>query len=167
MIKKYLDKEPHIEENVFCAENATLIGEVIIEEDASIWFNTVLRADNELIKIGQGSNIQDNCTVHVDEGFSVIVGKGVTVGHNVILHGCKICDNSLIGMGSILLDGVEIGGNTIIGAGSLVTSGKKIPSGVLCLGSPAKVIRELTEEEIQSIRNSSSHYIDKSKKYMK
>ncbi len=167
MVIKYLNKEPFIEENVFCAENATLIGEIVIEKDASIWFNSVLRADNELIKIGEGSNIQDNCTIHVDEGFSVIVGKGVTVGHNVILHGCKVGDNSIIGMGSILLDGAEIGENTIIGAGSLVTSGKKIPSGVLCLGSPAKVIRELTEEEVQSIRNSSNHYIDKSKKYMK
>jgi len=166
MIRKYLDKKPLIEENVFCAENATLIGEVIIEKDASVWFNTVLRADNELIKIGEGSNIQDNCTVHVDEGYSVEIGKGVTVGHNVVLHGCKVGDNSLIGMGSILLDGVEIGENTIIGAGSLVTSGKKIPSGVLCLGSPAKVIRELTQEEIQSIGNSSCHYIEKSKKYL-
>ncbi|WBW98721.1 gamma carbonic anhydrase family protein [Oceanirhabdus sp. W0125-5] len=167
MIKEYFNKKPFIEEGVFYAENATLIGEVILEKDSSVWFNTVLRADNELIKIGEGTNIQDNCTVHVDEGFPVEIGKGVTVGHNVILHGCKVGDNSLIGMGSILLDGVEIGENTIIGAGSLVTSGKKIPSGVLCLGSPAKVIRELTQEEIKSIGHSSNHYVAKSKEYLK
>lgn len=167
MIIDYLDNKPEINSESFCAPNATIIGKCIINKDAGIWFNTVLRADNEVINIGEGTNIQDNCTVHVDYGYPVNVGKNVTVGHNVVLHGCKIGDNSLIGMGSILLDGVEIGENVIIGAGSLVTSGKKIPAGVLCLGSPAKIIRELTDEEIKSIKESAKHYVEKSKDYIK
>lgn len=163
---KYNDKNPIISKESFTAENSSIIGEVILEDHSSIWFGAVLRADVNTIKIGKGTNIQDNCTVHVDDDYDVIIGENVTVGHNAIIHGCKIGDNSLIGMGSIILDGATIGSNTIIGAGSLVTSNKEIPSGVLCLGSPAKVIRELTEEEIISIKNSSKHYIELSKEYM-
>lgn len=163
---KYNNKKPMISNESYVAENSAIIGDVILEDHSSIWFGAVLRADVNTIKIGKGSNIQDNCTVHVDDDYDVIVGENVTVGHNVVLHGCKIGDDSLIGMGSIILDGAVIGSNTIIGAGSLVTSNKEIPSGVLCLGSPAKAIRELTEEEIESIKNSSKHYIELSKEYM-
>lgn len=166
MKKNFMEKEPVCKNNVFVAENATLIGEVILEENSSVWFNTVIRADRGYVKIGKGSNIQDNSTVHVDYEHPVEVGENVTVGHNVILHGCRVGNNSLIGMGAIILDGAEIGENTIVGAGSLITSGKKIPSGVLCLGSPAKVIRELSQEEIDSIKRSSEHYIENARIYI-
>ncbi|MBC2579485.1 gamma carbonic anhydrase family protein [Clostridium sp. DJ247] len=166
MIHKYKDKVPDIHESCFIADSADVIGNVTIEEDATIWFGAVLRGDINSIHIGKKSNIQDNCTVHVDtSGMAVFVGEQVTVGHNVILHGCKIGDRSLIGMGSIILNGAEIGEQTIIGAGSVVTQNKKIPSGVLCLGSPAKVIRELTEEEKESIIKSAKYYVEEGKAY--
>lgn len=163
----YKENTPRVSNDAFCAPNSSIIGKCLIEKNVGIWFGAVLRADNEVIHIQEGSNIQDNCTVHVDDGYPVVVGKNVTVGHNVVLHGCKVGDNSIIGMGSIILDGAEIGDNVIIGAGSLVTSGKKIPAGVLCLGSPAKVIRDLTDEEIKSIEKSAKHYVEKSKEFTK
>lgn len=165
MIRNFMDKEPCISDKAFVAENAALIGDVVVKNSASVWYSAVLRGDNERILIGEGSNIQDNCTVHVDDGYPVNIGEGVTVGHNVILHGCTVGKNSLIGMGSTILDGAVIGENVIIGAGSLVTSGKQIPDGVLCLGSPAKVIRELSQEEIDSIKESAKHYMEKAEKY--
>lgn len=166
MIYKYNGKKPVIKENVFLAKSADLIGDVVLEENCTVLFGAVLRGDINSIHIGSGSNIQDNCVVHVDEGdLNVHIGNNVTIGHGAILHGCKINDNSLIGMGSIILNGVEIGSNTIIGAGSLVTSNKKIPSGVLCMGSPARVIRELSESEIASIKESAQDYMDLNKNF--
>jgi carbonic anhydrase/acetyltransferase-like protein (isoleucine patch superfamily) len=166
MIRKFKNMIPEVHKNTFIADNAEIIGNVSIEEDVSIWFGTVLRGDANFIHIGRGSNIQDNCTVHVDIGDAgVEVGEGVTVGHNVILHGCKVKNNSLIGMGSIILNGAEIGEETIVGAGSLITSNKKIPSGVLCMGSPAKVIRELTDEEKASLRSAAKSYVKESQFY--
>ncbi|WP_251862488.1 gamma carbonic anhydrase family protein [Clostridium sp. Marseille-Q2269] len=160
MIYKYNGKTPIIKENVFVANSADLIGNIILEEKSTVLFGAVLRGDINSIHVGYGSNIQDNCVLHVDEGDrQVYIGEYVTVGHGSILHGCKINDNSLIGMGSIILNGAEIGSNTIVGAASLITSDKKIPSGVLCIGSPAKVIRELTQEEIASIKESAEDYI--------
>lgn len=166
MIGKYKDKYPKIHESCFIAENASVYGDVAIEEDANIWFGTVMRGDSNSIFIGRGANIQDNCTLHVNSGQSpVYVGEYATIGHNVVLHGCRIGNFSMVGMGSIILDDVEIGDETIIGAGSLVTSGKKIPAGVLCMGSPAKVVRELNDEERRSLREISEHYIELSKEY--
>lgn len=165
MIRNFKDNVPKIHESCFIADSADIIGKVNIEEKCSIWFGAVLRGDCNSIHIGKGTNIQDNCTVHVGLNVSVEVGEYVTVGHNAIVHGCKIGDNCLIGMGAIILNGAEIGSDTIIGAGSLVTSGKKIPSGVLCIGSPAKVVRELTEEEKKNISVSSMHYIEEAKEY--
>ncbi|ENK1243643.1 gamma carbonic anhydrase family protein [Clostridium sp. FAM 1755] len=166
MIYEYNGKKPVIKENVFLAKSADLIGDVVLEENCTVLFGAVLRGDINSIHIGSGSNIQDNCVVHVDEGdLNVHIGNNVTIGHGAILHGCKINDNSLIGMGSIILNGVEIGSNTIIGAGSLVTSNKKIPSGVLCMGSPARVIRELSESEIASIKESAQDYMDLNKNF--
>lgn len=168
MICNFEEKRPEIKKNTFIAESAEVIGDVIVEEDASIWFGAVVRGDGNYITIGKGSNIQDNCTVHINPRvFPVIIGKNVTVGHGAIIHGSTIGDNCLIGMGAIILDGVEIGSNTIVGAGSLVTQGKKIPSGVLCIGSPAKVIRELSDEEKDKIRQSAEHYVELSRKYIK
>lgn len=161
MIHKFKGIIPEIHKSCYVAESAEIIGEAILEEDVTVWFGAVIRADDNKIHIGKGSNIQDNCILHssINHG-NIYIGEKVTVGHGVILHGCKINNNSLIGMGSIILDGAEIGSNTIIGAGSLVTSNKNIPSGVLCMGSPAKVIRKLTEKEINYINESAEHYIN-------
>lgn len=167
MIHNFENIKPNISEESFVAQSSDIIGNVILKEDSSIWFGAVLRGDCDKIIVGKGSNIQDNCTVHSDKDEPTEIGDYVTIGHNAIIHGCKIGNNSLVGMGAIVLNGAEIGENTIIGAGSLVTQGKKIPSGVLCLGSPAKVIRELTVEEINSIKESAEHYIHCSKSYMK
>ncbi|SEF87525.1 Carbonic anhydrase or acetyltransferase, isoleucine patch superfamily [Caloramator fervidus] len=166
MKHKYLNFLPKIHETVFIAEGAHIIGDVEIGEESNVWFNAVIRGDVNSIKIGKGTNIQDNTTIHASTGQSpTIIGDYVTIGHNCIIHGCKIGDYSLIGMGSIILDNAEIGEYTIIGAGSLVTQNKKIPPRVLCMGSPAKIIRELTDEEIEYLKNSAKHYIELSKNY--
>jgi carbonic anhydrase/acetyltransferase-like protein (isoleucine patch superfamily) len=166
MIQKFKNYKPEINADCFIAGNADIVGRVKIEADASIWFGAVLRGDLNNIHIGKGSNIQDNCTIHVDEGgCNAIVGEYSTIGHNAILHGCKIGNCSLVGMGSIVLEGAVIGDETMIGAGSLITSNKIIPSGVLCMGSPAKVIRELTDEEKKALRETAEGYIVLAKEY--
>jgi carbonic anhydrase/acetyltransferase-like protein (isoleucine patch superfamily) len=143
----------------FIADNATVIGNVRLLSKSSVWFNTVIRGDNEPIEVGEGSNVQDGCILHTDPGFPLTIGAGVTVGHRVMLHGCTIGDNSLIGIGSTVLNGAKIGTNCLVGAHSLVTEGKSFPDGSLILGSPAKVVRELTAEEIAGIKLSASHYV--------
>jgi len=160
MIKSYKGKSPIIKDSCFIAENATIIGDVKIAENANIWYGTVVRSDMSYTTIGENTNIQENTTVHNDFDTPTEIGNNVTIGHNCVIHGCKIGDNVLIGMGSVILNNAEIGENTIIGAGSLVTQGKKIPSGALCIGSPAKVVRELTDEEISSIKSSAIHYLE-------
>lgn len=166
MIHKFEDNYPEIHKNTFVAESSDIIGNIIIKEDCSIWFGAVLRADDNSIVIEKGTNIQDNCVVHINSGVnSTVIGEGVTVGHSAIVHGCKVGNHCLIGIGAIILDGAEIGDYTIIGAGSLVTQGAKIPSGVLCLGSPAKIIRELSDDEKKGLDDSAMHYIKLSKKY--
>jgi carbonic anhydrase/acetyltransferase-like protein (isoleucine patch superfamily) len=150
---------PKIAPDVFVADNATIIGDVVLGTRASVWFGAVLRGDVEKIRIGAGTNLQDLCVVHVDSGgFATVVGDDVTVGHRVILHGCKIGNHALVGMGSIVMNGAEIGDEVILGAGSLVSPGVRIPPGVLALGSPAKVKRQLTDEEKASIRDSGTRY---------
>ncbi|MFD3156050.1 gamma carbonic anhydrase family protein [Haloimpatiens sp. FM7330] len=167
MVYNYKDKSPKIDKSTFIAESADVIGDVTIEKNVSIWFGAVLRGDSNIICVGENTNIQDNTVVHVDSGkYPTIIGNNITIGHNAIIHGCKINDNVLIGMGTIILNGAEIGKNTIVGAGSLVTQNKKIPEGVLCLGSPAKVVRKLTQEEIKSIQESVDHYVKLSKEYL-
>ncbi len=165
MIIAYKAYKPSISDNSFVAENSTIVGRCSIAEDCSIWYNAVLRADVNEIIIGKGTNIQDGCVVHCDEDFGTRIGENVTVGHMAIVHGCTIGSNCIIGMGSVILDGAVIGDNVIIGANSLVTSGKAIPSGVLAMGSPAKVVRELTPEELEGIRSSVAGYIRLSKEY--
>lgn len=150
----------------FVADTASLIGDVILAKDSNVWFNAVLRADIAPIEIGEGSNVQDGTVCHVDHNKPIIVGKGVTIGHNVTLHGCKINDYSLIGMGAIVLDGAEVGTESLIGAGAVVTAGTKIPPKSLVLGTPAKVIRELTEEEINSIKYNGVLYVELAKAYV-
>ena len=142
-------------------------GDVSIEDKSSIWFGAVLRGDDNYIRIGKGTNIQDNAVIHVTKDTNpTIIGDYVTVGHNAIIHGATVEDHCLIGMGAIVLDGSVIGKNTIIGAGSLVTGGKEIPEGVLCLGSPAKVIRKLREDEIEKLYDSGEHYIKLAEIYL-
>ncbi|WML36905.1 gamma carbonic anhydrase family protein [Clostridium sp. OS1-26] len=166
MIRNFKEYTPKVHESCFVADTAEVIGKVTLDEKASVWFGAVIRGDSNTIHIGKGSNIQDNCTVHANiSGTPTEVGDYVTVGHNVVLHGCKIGSYSLIGMGSIILDGVEIGEGTMIGAGSLVPPNKKIPSGVLCMGSPAKVVRELTEEEKEYVRGAAEHYLEEAEAY--
>lgn len=140
------------------APNAQVMGNVIIEAGVGIWFGTVLRGDNEPITIGEGSNVQENSVFHTDPGFPVTIGKNCTIGHNAIIHGCMVGDNSLIGMGATVLSGAQIGKNCLIGAGALVTEGKVIPDGSLVVGMPAKAIRELDEGAIEGLTKSALHY---------
>lgn len=166
MIKSFKDKSPIIHENCFIAETANVVGEVNIGANSNIWYNVVIRADMNYVKIGENTNIQDNSVVHNAEKFPTIIGDNVTVGHSAVIHACTIGNNTLIGMGAIVLDGAEVGEETIIGAGALVAPGKKIPSGVLAVGSPAKVVRELTEEEKEGLKKSASNYVELSKHHM-
>ena len=159
MIKRVNGIEPKIDESVFVANSADVIGEVIIEKNSSIWYNVVIRGDEQPITIGENTNIQDGSVVHTGLNIPTILGRNVTVGHKALIHVCKRGDNTLIGMGSLVLDGAEVGEFTLLGAGSLVPPGKKIPSGVLAMGSPAKVIRELSDEEKESIKKSALDYI--------
>lgn len=143
MLIEFRDLKPRIAENVFIAPGAYIIGNVILEAYSSVWFNAVIRGDMDVIHIGSETNIQDNCSVHTDEGYPSKIGSRVTVGHNSVLHGCLIEDEALIGMGAVILNGARIGRGAIIGAGAVVTSGTVIPAGTLAVGSPAKVIRNL------------------------
>jgi len=161
----YKGTYPSISDSAFIAQNSSIIGNVTIKDNASIWFGAVLRGDINKITIGKGSNVQDNCTVHITSTAETIIGNYVTIGHNAVVHGCNINNNCLIGMGSIILDGAEIGEYSIVGAGSLVTRNKKFPSGVLIMGSPAKIVRNLTEEEKDNIKQSALNYIEEAKEY--
>lgn len=154
-----------ISPSVYIAPGAVVLGNVTIGENASVWFHATVRADRERILIGSDSNIQDNCVIHVDEGFPVLIGNGVTVGHGAILHGCKIGDNSLIGMGAIVLNGAVIGKNCIIGAGALITQNTIIPDGSLVIGNPGKVSRMLTEKEILQNKENALHYVNEAQNY--
>jgi len=144
----------------FIAGNATVIGSVIIKDRASIWFNAVVRGDSNTITIGEESNIQDASILHVDDDFELTIGRGVTVGHKAMLHGCTIGDDTLIGINAVVLNGAKIGKNCLIGANSLITEGKEIPDGSLVMGSPGKIIRQVTKEEIEDILESARHYVD-------
>jgi carbonic anhydrase/acetyltransferase-like protein (isoleucine patch superfamily) len=149
----------------FIADTATVIGSVILEHLSSVWFNAVLRGDNDVIHIGAGSNIQDGSVLHVDPGFPLTIGAGVTVGHMVMLHGCIIGDNSLIGIKSVVLNGAKIGNNCLIGANSLITEGKEIPDNSLVTGSPGRVVRELTADEISRLEWAAELYVKKIRRY--
>lgn len=165
MLIPYNGKLPAIHETVFIAPVAYLIGDVQVGEGSTIWFNAVLRADDGPIIVGKRCSIQDNSTIHLYEGFPVVIEDDVTVGHNVILHGCKIGRCSIIGMGSTLFDNVEVGEECIIGANTLLSGGIKIPPRSLVLGSPGRVVRELTEKDLQMLKMSSEHYVEKGKEF--
>lgn len=152
------DDAPQMHEDTWVAQDANLIGKVVMEEGSSVWFCSTLRADHEIILVGAGTNVQENTVMHVDAGFPLTIGKNCTIGHKVMLHGCTIDDNSLIGMGATILNGAKIGKNCLIGAGALITEGKEIPDGSLVMGVPGKVVRQLDEQAIKGLAASALHY---------
>ncbi|MGW7052401.1 gamma carbonic anhydrase family protein [Streptomyces sp. NPDC054887] len=156
-------KEPHIDPSAFAAPTSVVIGDVTLGAGASVWYHTVLRADCGPIVLGADSNIQDNCTVHVDPGFPVTVGDRVSVGHNAVLHGCTVEDDVLVGMGATVLNGAHIGAGSLIAAQALVPQGMRVPPGSLVAGVPAKVKRELTDEEREGIRLNAAMYLELAK----
>ena len=156
---------PRVDPTAWVADSAQVMGNVTLEADASIWFGVVIRGDNEPITIGEGSNIQDASVLHSDLGKPLTVGKRVTVGHGVMLHGCTVGDESLIGIGAVVLNGAVIGKNCLVGAGSLVTEGKVFPDGSMIMGSPARVVRQLTPEQMDGLRLSAQHYIDNANRF--
>ena len=160
------DLVPKVHESAFVADSAQVIGRVTLEADSSVWFGTVIRGDTAAIHIGQGTNIQDASVLHVDDGKPLVIGNHVTVGHQVMLHGCTIGDESLIGIGAVVLNGAKIGKNCLVGAGSLVTEGKEFPDGSMILGSPARVVRQLTPEQIEMLRRSAQNYIANARRYL-
>ena len=159
------DKKPKNSGENWVAPNATIIGDVTLEKNSSIWFNATLRGDIENIHIGEGSNVQDGSVLHTDPGYPLKVGKNVTVGHMVMLHGCTIGDNSLIGIGAVILNNAKIGKNCLIGAKALITEGMEVPDGSMVLGIPAKVKKELTLEEQEIPSLNAHHYIENYKRY--
>jgi carbonic anhydrase/acetyltransferase-like protein (isoleucine patch superfamily) len=152
-------------EQCWIAPTAVLIGKVNLGSNASVWWHSVLRGDNEPITVGEGSNIQDGCVLHTDLGFPLVIGNGVTVGHMVMLHGCTIGDDSLIGIGAVILNGATIGRNCLIGAGALIPEGKSIPDNSLVMGAPGKVVREVTPEHLARMRESAEQYVDNWRRY--
>lgn len=142
------------------ADSASVIGNVLLQRDASVWFGAVVRGDNEPIAIGERSNVQDLSVLHTDPGFPLTIGRDCTIGHKVMLHGCTIGDNTLIGINAVILNGARIGRNCLIGAGALVTEGKEIPDGSLAVGSPAKVVRSLTPEQIADLTRAAARYVE-------
>ena len=166
MLKPYKGILPRIDESAFIEDSAQIIGDVEIGARSSIWFNAVVRGDVHYIRIGERTNVQDNCTLHVTKDtYPLILGNDITIGHGVILHGCTIKDRCLIGMGAIILDNAEVGEDCIIGAGALVTEGAKVPPGSLVLGMPGKVKRDVTPEEKARILRSAQNYIEYSANY--
>jgi carbonic anhydrase/acetyltransferase-like protein (isoleucine patch superfamily) len=165
MIIPYKGISPDVHESVFVAPGAYLIGDVRIGKDSSVWFNAVLRGDDGPIIIGERCSIQDNSTIHLFEGFPVEIADDVTIGHNVILHGCKVGNRCIIGMGSTLLDNVEVGEDCIIGANTLLSGGIKIPPRSLVLGSPGRVVREITQKDLDLLQMSSEHYVQRGKEF--
>jgi carbonic anhydrase/acetyltransferase-like protein (isoleucine patch superfamily) len=153
--------------NYYVADTAVLIGLVRLKANASVWYGSVLRGDNEWIELGDGSNVQENCTLHTDVGFPLTVGAQCTIGHNVVLHGCTIADNSLVGMGAVVLNGAKIGRNCLVGAGALVTEGKEFADNSLIVGSPAKAIRTLDEQQIGRLAWAADWYVKRWQQYAK
>lgn len=167
MIYRLGDREPVMEGEYFIADSADVIGTVILKNNASIWFNCVVRGDNDPIVIGENSNIQDGSVLHTDVGVPLTIGANVTVGHKVMLHGCSIGDNSLIGINSVILNGAQIGRYCIIGANALIPEGKVIPDYSLVMGSPGKVVREVSEMQQRMLEASALHYVENFKRYLR
>ncbi|MGN6562134.1 MAG: gamma carbonic anhydrase family protein [Thermomicrobiales bacterium] len=165
LILPYGDKWPRVADDAYIAPNATLIGDVTIASEASVWFGAVLRGDDEAIQIGPGSNVQDNAVIHADVGCPTIVGARVTIGHGAIIHGARVDDGALIGMGATLLNCAHIGAESVVGANALVSEGKDFPPRSLILGVPAKVVRELDDDAAREMLSGADHYIARGKRY--
>ncbi|MEP0154961.1 gamma carbonic anhydrase family protein [Pseudophaeobacter sp.] len=159
------EHQPHLHADTWVAPDANLIGKVVLEAGASVWFGCTLRADHEEIRICEGANVQENVVMHIDAGFPLTVGKNCTIGHKVMLHGCTIGENSLIGMGATVLNGAKIGKNCLIGAGALITENKVIPDNSLVMGAPGKVVREVSAELAQTLTQSALHYQDNMRRF--
>lgn len=167
MLLPFKEKFPEVHESVFIAQTAVIIGDVVIGRDSGVWFNTVIRGDVDIIRIEERTNIQDGCILHVTTNkYSLHIGSDVTVGHNAIVHGCTVKDKVLIGMGAIVLDNATVNSNSLVAAGSVVKEGFEVPEGVLVAGVPAKIIRDLTGDEINSIIKSAAGYMHLAKTYM-
>ena len=167
LIIEHQGKRPRIAADVFIAPNATILGDVTIGAGASIWFGAVIRGDSDRITIGAESNVQDGAVLHTDPGIPLTLGRGVTVGHQAMVHGAQVGDYALIGIGAVVLNRAEIGDHCLIGAGALVPEGKVIPPGSLVLGTPGRVVRALDEEARASLERSASGYVDKSRRYLR
>ncbi len=167
MIYALDDILPEIDADSWVAPNANVIGRVTLRAGASVWFGATLRGDNERITLGEGSNVQENCTLHTDMGFPLTIGRNCTIGHAAILHGCTIGDESLVGMGAVVLNGARIGRNCLIGAGALVTEGKEIPDGSLVMGSPGRVVRDLDAAARAKLRESALGYQENMRRFRK
>ena len=152
---------PSIDDDAFVAPTAVVVGAVTMGPRSSVWYGAVARADAEVIEIGEGSNVQDGCTLHSDPGFPLVVGRGVTVGHRVVLHGARVDDDVLVGMGSVVMNGAHIGSGSIVAAGAVVTQGKEFPAGSVIAGVPARVVREATDDDLKHIRGNAASYIDR------
>jgi len=159
------DHKPQIHDDSWVAPDANLIGQVVVEQGASVWFGCTIRADHEEIRVGEGSNVQENCVMHIDAGYPLIIGQNCTIGHKVMLHGCTIGDNTLIGMGAIVLNGAKIGKNCLIGAGALITENKEIPDNSLVMGSPGKVVRGVDAALAEKLRQSALHYQENMRRF--
>lgn len=166
-IEQFLDQDPSIDESAYIASGAVVIGAVTLAKNSSVWHNAVLRGDINTIEIGEGSNVQDGTVVHLADDYGVKVGKYVTIGHNAMIHACEIGDECLIGMAATVLDGAVIGAQSIVGAGALVTKGTKVPEGSLVLGSPAKVVRALSDEERSNLKGMAEKYVTVSREHKK
>ena len=159
------EQTPRMADTAWVADSAQVMGHVELAEDTSVGFGAVLRGDNELLRIGKGSNVQDGAMLHSDPGFPVTLGENVSVGHRVMLHGCTVGDGSLIGIGAVVLNGAKIGRNCLVGAGALVTEGKEFPDGSMIIGSPAKAVRELSPAQIEGMRRGAAHYVQNAKRF--
>ena len=159
------DLTPDIHPSAWVADNAQVMGHVTLAENSSVWFGVIARGDTSTISIGKDSNVQDNSVLHADIGMPLVIGEGVTVGHQVVLHGCTIGNNSLIGIGAIVLNGARIGNNCLVGAGALVTEGKEFADGTMIIGSPAKAVRMLSPEQIEGLKMSARNYMNNANRY--
>jgi carbonic anhydrase/acetyltransferase-like protein (isoleucine patch superfamily) len=164
-IYRYGEHSPSIDEGVYVAETADVIGRVSLAREASVWYQAVLRGDTETLSVGEGSNIQDGAVLHADPGFPTRVGRGVTVGHQAMLHGCTIGDGSLVGIQAVILNGAVIGRNCLVAAGALVKEGAEFPDNSLIVGTPAKVVRELSPEALEGLRQSAEGYVERSRRH--
>ena len=159
------DETPRIASTAWVADSAQVMGDVVLLEEANVWFGSVLRGDTELLQVGRRTNIQDGSIVHADHGFPMVLGDDVSVGHQVMLHGCSVGDGSLIGIQSVILNGARIGRNCLVGAGSLVTEGKEFPDGSMIMGRPAKVVRPLSDEQIAGLKEIAVHYVENARRF--